>query len=121
MLPEKDSLPSPKPETGSDHGDRKAGCGQRGLDMGGHIIGTFRSMGEDGVIFLDQAIQPILQVPTGSRIGVLLNDQTGRGVLHHHRAQSLIDTRVAHRGLDLRGDLVESLAVRSYRDPLHHG
>ncbi len=121
MLPEENALPGTEPQMAPNDGNRDARRSQRRLDVRRHVIGAFRSMRKEGVVFLHETIEPVLQVATGGRVRILLNNETRRGVLHHHGAEPDAHTGLSHRGLDLVGDLVQALATRGNGNTLNHG
>ena len=121
VLPEENALPGTEPQMAPNDGDRDARRSQRRLDVRRHVIGAFRNMRKEGVVFLHETIEPVLQVATGGGVRILLNNETRRGVLHHHGAEPVAHTGLSHRGLDLVGDLVQALATRGNGNTLNHG
>ena len=63
----------------------------------------------DRVVLSHQAAKPRLQVATGRGVGVLLDRQARRCVLHEQRAQPLVNAGLAYDPLDLVGDQVKPL------------
>ena len=60
-----DSLPGTQHELAIGKRNAQLGGCQGGLDMGGHIIGPFQSVGVEGIVFRYQAIEPVFQVDAG--------------------------------------------------------
>ena len=75
----------------------------------GSVVGL-AGVGVEAVTFLDEAVQPVLQVPAGRGIGVLLDGKTRRGVLNEDRTQTFLNTGFLNRRFDQPGNLVEALA-----------
>lgn len=121
VLPEENALPGTEPQMAPNDGDRNARRSERRLDVRRHVIGTFRGMRKERVVFLHETIEPVLQIATGGGVRILLNNETRRGVLHHHGAEPVAHTGLSHRGLDLVGDLVQALATRGNGNTLNHG
>ncbi len=121
VLPEENGLPGTEPQMAPNDGDRDARRSQRRLDVGRHVIGAFRGMRKERVIFLHETTEPVLQVPTRGGVRILLNNKTRRRVLHHHGAEPVVHAGLSHRGLDLVGDLVQALATRGNGNTLNHG
>ena len=110
VLPEIDALPGPERKPPAGHGNDKMRRGQGLLDMPLHVIRTFVAMGVKRIVFRRQAIQPLLKIAPDRRIGVLLDQQARRGVLHEQRAQSFLHAGFAHQRLQALGEFMQALA-----------
>jgi len=74
----------------------------------GHVVGPFGRVGVGRIVLGHLAVEPSLQVTTGRRVGVILDQEGGRGVLHEDMTGTGSDPGLAdHRG-DLVRDLVEA-------------
>ena len=120
VLPEKYSLPRPERQTPVSDRDRERRRRERGLDVGRHVIGTLLRMREMRVALRHQPAQPILEVPARRGVGVFLDRQAGRGMLNHHRAQSLSDPYAGDDVLDPICELEQPLTRRAYLDRRYH-
>src|SRR5262245_44259369 len=90
------------------------------LNMRGHIVGAFRGMRVERILLLDQTIQPRLQISLGRRICILLNEKTGRSMLHKNVANPLSCPRFANNRLYLRRDFVKALVRGVNGDAFDH-
>ncbi len=106
MLPQIHALPGAQPEPPVGHGDRKAGRGDRRADMAGHVIGPLVRVIPSGAVG-HEPVQPTLQVRSGRRVGVLLDQQARGGVPDEHGAQPSAHTRGLHDVTDAIGDLMQ--------------
>ncbi len=80
MLEQVNALPGPQGEFPMYDRNRKLHAGQGRADMGGHVIGAFIHMPIPIRVLRRQAIEERLEVGANVPRGVLLNEQSGRGV-----------------------------------------
>src|SRR6185369_3856314 len=78
VLPEVDPLPGAETEVAVQDGDGERGGGEGRLDVRGHVVRPFGSVGVEGIALGDEAVEPGLQVAAGRRVGVLLDGQARR-------------------------------------------
>ena len=88
--------------------------------MGRHIVGALGRMREAWVVLGYQPVESILEVSARGRVGVLLDRQAGRGMLDHHRAQTLSDPGFRDHVLDTIGELDQPLARGADLDLGYH-
>lgn len=86
------ALPRTQRQLPVHHGDRQVGGQQRGLDMGGHVVGAFVGMCQIGHRRVragwHKPRKIVLQVSLNLGVGIFLNDQTGRGMADKQRQQT---------------------------------
>ncbi len=120
MLPQVDALPSPKAESAVDDWDGERGRSEGRLDVRRHVVGSFRGVRINRIVLRDKPTQPGFEIATCGRIGIFLDCQACRRVLNEDRAQPIIDSGFFHRGLNVSGDVVKTLAPSSYGDASCH-
>ena len=96
VFPYEDSLPGAQGESPSLHRNTQARRRESGLDMGWHVVGAFRGVGEMDIELGYQPIEPGLEVVTSRRIGVLLDRQAGGSMTDEDCAESFLDTSGAN-------------------------
>jgi len=120
MLPQIDSLPGAEAEPPVDDWDGERGRSEGRLDMRWHVVRPFRGVRGDRIVLGDEPIQPRLEIALCGRIGIFLDGQARRRVLHENRAESIVQLGFFHRILNLPGDFVQPLASSSYADASCH-
>jgi hypothetical protein len=80
MLEQVNTLPSPQGKLPLHDRNRKLHARQDRADMGGHIVGAFIPMPILMHVLRRQAIEKCLEVGANVPRGVLLDEQSGRGV-----------------------------------------
>ncbi len=120
MLPQVDALPSAKTESTFNDWNGERGRSEGRLDMRRHVVSSFRGVRKDRIVLGDEPTQPGLEIVTCGRVGIFLDCQACRRVLHEDRAQHIVDFGFFQRGLNVFGDVVKALAPSSYRDALCH-
>lgn len=90
VLEQVDGLPRAEQRGVFFNRNRERGLGERGPNMGGHIIGTFRRV---AIIRLTRSktIESIEKIPEHIRIGILLNQERCRCVRDEKREQTRCD------------------------------
>src|SRR5215210_5143427 len=78
VLPDVEALPGAEAELAVDDGDGEGDVGERGLDVGGHVVRTLRRVGVEGIALRHQPVEPALQILPRRGIGILL-DRQARG------------------------------------------
>lgn len=111
VFPQINALPGAEGEVAAHDGDGDAGGGQCGLDVRGHVVGAFAGVGVERVVLGDEAAEPGFEVAFRAGVGVLLDDETGRGVADEDGAEAGVDLGGTDDGTDLAGELVEALAA----------
>ena len=98
----------------------RAGRGQRGLQVRGHVVRALGVMRVERIAFGHQAVQPALEVALRARVGVLLDHQARRGVpqkaVHSPSSTPALLTSDNH----LRSDVVQTLPGRVETELLNH-
>jgi hypothetical protein len=77
-------------------------------------------MGKVGVVFSYQSIQPPLQIATSRRVGILLNTEASRSMLHKHGTEPFIDSGLCQTGSNLIGDLIQPLTSGGNPEFVNH-
>ena len=93
MFEEKNPLPGAESEAATCDWNLFGGLGDRAAQMGRHVIGAFGGVGVTRVVLRGNPPEPLLEVAAGGGVGILLDHQTGAGVLEEYRAQPRLDVR----------------------------
>src|SRR5207248_7340865 len=88
-------LPRSERELCATHGQRLRGPGERGADVRRHVVRPLFLVLVVGA-FGREPRQERFQIPPHGRVGVLLDDQRGAGVLYTNVAESGPDTGGVH-------------------------
>jgi hypothetical protein len=88
MLPKIDPLPCAQRQASVGERNRELDRRQRGADVGGHVIGPFVAMTEEGVAIRYKSSEEAFEVSAHVRIGILLHDQARRRVPDEEREQA---------------------------------
>jgi len=80
MFEKINALPGPQSETAAHEGDRELSAGQRGADVGRHIVGALVRMPIPARLFGRQTVEKRLQIGANVWRSVFLNEQSGRGM-----------------------------------------
>src|SRR5581483_5176015 len=107
VLVEQDPLPCTEGGAALPDRDGEGGRGEGGADVCRHVVGTFGGVAEERVALRNQPVEEALQVAQHLRIGVLLDQQRGGGVLDVEGEEAGLDAGAPRPTLDLPGDLVE--------------
>ena len=116
MLPQEDSLPSAQRQPSPEQRNRHRRRGESGLDVGGHVIRPFRSVGVERVAFGNQAREPTLEIASSRGICVLLEGQTRGRVRNEDRTQAVFAPELCHGRTHFTRNFVEALAVDAQRE-----
>ncbi len=114
MLPQVDALPSTKTELTFNDWNGERGRSEGRLDMRWHVVSAFRVVRKNRIVLGDEPTQPCLEIATRGRIGIFLDRQACRRVLHEDRAQPVMGSGFFHRSLNVFGDVVKALALSLY-------
>ena len=112
VLENVDALPCSERHAALLHGNRQLGEGEGGPYVSGHIVGTFDGVAIQAVVLGDQAIEEGIEVVDDVGVGILLDGQGCRSVLHKYGEQAGADAVPGEPPGDRRGDFVEALAAR---------
>ena len=74
--------------------------------MRGHIVWSLGRVDVQVVSIWHQTIEKVIQVPLHIRIGILIDEQRGTGVMDKDRREALFNARPAYGTLDLPGHFV---------------
>ena len=86
--------------------------------MGRHVVGALDGVTVQAAVLRRDAAEEIVQVPQNVRVGVFLNRQGGRGVLHEHGQQACRETLPGQPLLDVAGEFVQAFARGLDGDPV---
>jgi len=75
MLEKVYALPSSKQHPATADWDGQMALGERGLDMGRHVVGPLGGMAVEARFFRNQAAKEGLEVVQNVRVGIFLNQQ----------------------------------------------
>ena len=87
-LTEVDSLPRAQVQSPVGNGNREAGSHQGRFGMGGHVVPAFQRMVVPGLPFTHQVIENFFHVAPYVRVTVLVDRQSGTGMLDEEVEQS---------------------------------
>jgi hypothetical protein len=59
--------------------------------MGRHVVLSLKGVGIERIVFAYEPVEPLLQIMTGGRIGIFLDQEAGGGVLHKECAKALLE------------------------------
>ncbi len=94
------------------HGNGKLRQSKCRANVRRHIVRTFAGMPVQSIVFRRNAVEEGVQVVLHVRVGIFLNREGRRSMLHEHRQQSGPDIAIAQPACDRPCNLVQSLAVR---------
>jgi hypothetical protein len=80
MLEKIDSLPGSQSEAAVPDRNGQLQAGQRGAEVGGHVVGAFICVAVSPRLLWRQAVEERLEIDANLSGRVLLNEQAGRGV-----------------------------------------
>lgn len=80
VFPQENSLPCPKSQAIRGNGDRFRRPGKRHLNVAGHVIRPLIGMHKIRIVLRHQPVHPSLQVPPGTWVGILHQNQAARGM-----------------------------------------
>ena len=87
-LTEVDSLPRAQVQSSVGNGNRNTGSHQGRFGMGGHVVPSFQRMVVPGFPFAHQVIENLFHVAPYVRVTVLVDGQSGTGMLDEEVEQS---------------------------------
>src|SRR6185369_818072 len=116
VLVEVDGLPGSERDVALHHRDGERGLGERGADVARHVVRALGGGVVEAVTIGDEPGEEALEVREHLRIGVLLDDQAGRGVADETgddgRARAgRRDAKAVHEVGHLAGDVVQATPV----------
>lgn len=121
VFPQKNTLPGTQHHAMRIDGYGEAGGGNRGFDMGRHIVRTLLGVGVQRISLRHQSVQPALEIAPRTGIRILLNDKTGRRVSQKHCDQPLTNTATLYTACNSVRDVIEALAFYGYGKRVIHG
>jgi hypothetical protein len=80
MFPKINSLPGAQGELAFHDRNGEVYAGQRGADVGGHVIFAFGSVDEKRVAIGDEPGEEFFEIAADIRVGILLDEEGGRGM-----------------------------------------
>ena len=112
MLKQIDALPRAQRHSPALHRNRELSGRQGRSNMRGHVIGPFHGVPVQPVILGRKAAEKHIQIVDHIRVGILLNQQRCRCVLHEDRQQSRAHFLLGKPSGNLTGEFVEPFAAR---------
>ncbi len=109
MFKDEDPLPGSEIEPAIGNGQNFRGPGDRSLQVGRHVVGSFRSVGVIGIVFWCQPLEPFHQIPARRWICIFSDDETGTGVAQKQLAKPCLDVCPVHTIRQRLGDFVKTL------------
>ena len=124
VLEQENALPAAEIGLALDHRDRQMGLGQGRPDVRRHVVGAFLGVGVVADVLRHQFAEERVDVVEDARVGVLLDQERGRGMMEVDGQQPARDALGRNPGPHPLGDLVEPLTVgreEQLLEPLAHG
>ena len=110
MFEQIDPLPGAQSQLFIDHWNGQAALGEGALDVRGHVVWPLVGVSEEMRVRGGDALEEGLQVGARAGVGILLNEQAGRGVWHENMADAASQLALLHHFSDLVSDFEEALA-----------
>lgn len=115
VLEHVEPLPGPQRQPAAQHRDGHLDGGQRGADVGGHVVRPLLAVAIERGLLAHHPAEKVVEVGQHVGIGVLLHGQAGRGVLDEGGQQTVGDGTVAHESGHVAGDVGQALAACAHR------
>ncbi len=115
MFPNVNPLPGSEDEATIGDRDGFGGVGERGADVGGHVVSAFVIVGV-GIILGDETMEKGFEVFEDARIGVFLDEEACGGVAQKEGAETGLNTGFGDDRLDFCGDPLERFTDGMNRD-----
>jgi hypothetical protein len=112
MFEQIDPLPSAKHQSPRGNRDRKLGWRERGPDMRGHIVRSFRPVEIAHVIFWRGGVEKIFKIGLNVRVCVFLNEERRRGMAAKYRQKAGRDILAPQPKRDFAADFNKTFAPR---------
>ena len=106
-----DALPGAEVEAATGDGYGEAYAEEGALGVGGHVVGTLHSVLVVGLVLSHEAVHNLTEVSAHVGVGILVDGQCTRGVLHEEIKQSHLWKRVGEMFQHLACDEVTSSAL----------
>ena len=123
MLEEVNPLPRPQLQTSVSNRDRLARPGQGHPEVARGIVRSLGGVNQSGMILRNELLEEAMQIGTGRGIGILVDDETGTGVLDKDRGKARGDAASAedlpHVSGDGIGPLAACLDFKGFGDGFH--
>lgn len=111
VFPQANPLPSTQSQMTPDDRHRNARCGQRGADVGGHIVVAFSRVHKHRISITYQPVEKGLQVTANIRVRILLNQQRGRSVPNLQGDQAVVEAFPRNPITDLLGEFIKTASA----------
>jgi hypothetical protein len=116
VLPKIKALPRAKHQRSLCKWNRDVDRRERGPNVRRHVIFTFGRMLENAIAVWHETREEALEIAPHFRVGVLLDDERSRGVLHVQRRLPDLKFGLREKRADLIGEFVETAPARCNRD-----
>ena len=117
MLEQIDALPGAQDQAPLGERDRELGLGERGADVGGHVVGALVAMPIERGIFRSDAGEEALEVGTRVAGRIFLHEQGRRAVTAENGEETLTHSLFPDPGVDTMSSIEQSLPCRLDLDP----
>ena len=105
------ALPGAEVEAAIGDGDGEAYAEEGALGVGGHVVGTLHGVVIVGLVLSHEAVHNLTEVSAHIGVGILVDGQCARGVLHEEVEQACLWQRVGEMLQYLACDEVASAAL----------
>lgn len=112
MLVEINALPRAEHQSSALNRNAQRRGRECGAHVRGHVVRAFARVPKQRIAVRHEALKKSFEIALHFGIGVLLNEQRSRGVLHKKREQASGDFRFLHEVTRRVGKLVEADAAR---------
>jgi hypothetical protein len=111
VFPEVEALPGAEGHFAVVHGDGEVDGGQRGADVGGHIVIAFGGVDEEGIAIANEAGEEGFEVAADVGVGVFLDEERGGSVLEVEGQEAVAALMGAEPLFDGGGEIGEAAAA----------
>ena len=107
VFPKINALPRAEREVASAKRDTEIHGRKRGADVRRHVVRAFAGVLEERVAIRHEAFEETFEIGAHIRVGILLNQERGRGVLQMQREQAVRKILPREPGFDFRGEVIQ--------------
>lgn len=119
MLEDIDALPRPERHPTVVDRDRQLRQGERGADVGGHVVWPFNGVPVKSVVLRRETAEELIEIVHNVRIGVFLHRQRCGRVLDKQGEETGLHILHREPARDGIGKFVQTFAPRFDLDPMH--
>ena len=94
MFPKVNSLPCAQLQSAAAEGNGEVDAGERGTNVGGHVVGAFGGVDEEAVAIGNELCEECFEIAAHVRVGVFLDQERGAGVLDVQSAEAVFQTGI---------------------------